>query len=165
MPAGYSLQLTGAGSTYADFAWGGPHLATRGRLNDYQAPAFRRNPTTAWKAGDAFGAPLAVPALDPGRDEDAPGDAAPAQPDDASALTVGLPAPNPASRAVRLDLTLPGDAHARVVDALGRRVLTLPLAHGATHAEIDVSALAAGVYAVRVSTDTQHATRRFTVTR
>ena len=37
MPAGYSLQLTGAGTRLADFAWGGPHLATPGRLGDYQA--------------------------------------------------------------------------------------------------------------------------------
>ena len=38
MPAGFSLQLTGAGASAADFAWGGPHPASPGRLNDHQAP-------------------------------------------------------------------------------------------------------------------------------
>ncbi|PAP74156.1 endonuclease [Rubrivirga marina] len=47
MPVGLSLQLTGAGSVAADFAWGGPHPASPGRLNDYQAPAMGANGRTA----------------------------------------------------------------------------------------------------------------------
>ena len=46
MPAGHSLQLTGAGSAAADFAWGGPHPASPGRLNDHQAPASGGNGRT-----------------------------------------------------------------------------------------------------------------------
>ena len=62
MPAGYSLQLTGAGSVTTDFAWGGPHPASPGRLNDYQAPASGVNLTTGWAAGSAVPAPLAASA-------------------------------------------------------------------------------------------------------
>lgn len=58
MPAGYSLQLTGAGAAPGDFAWGGPHPASPGRLNDYQAPASGANAATGWASGDAIPAPL-----------------------------------------------------------------------------------------------------------
>ena len=59
MPAGYSLQLTGAGASAADFSWGGPHPASPGRLNDYQAPASGANASTGWASRDAVPAPLA----------------------------------------------------------------------------------------------------------
>ena len=172
MPAGYSLQLTGAGLSYGAFHWGGPYPATPGQLNDYQAPlaggAAGSSPSRT--AGAPFAEPLAVPAHDVGHDED---DAAqppglPAAPE----LAVGLPSPNPAAHVVHLDVALPGDAVSHVLDARGRRVRSLPLPHGTTRATLDVSTLAPGAYAVRVVV-TPHgedrpvlsATRRFTITR
>ncbi|MGB3541320.1 endonuclease, partial [Rubrivirga sp.] len=58
MPAGYSLQLTGAGLEATDFVWGGPHPASPGRLNDYQAPAGDANARTGWDANTPIPPPL-----------------------------------------------------------------------------------------------------------
>ena len=98
MPAGYSIQLTGAGTRRADFAWGGPHRATPGRLGDYQAGGSARraasNPTSGWTAGDPVPLGLPAPATDDGPNQDAPwqGDTTPPC---QCPLALGPPAPQP----------------------------------------------------------------------
>ena len=76
----------------------------------------------------------------------------------AEAFALSAPSPNPASGAAVLTLTL-GEAQrvrAEAYDALGRRVASLhdgPLGAGTHRLTLDGSALPAGVYVVRVSTE------------
>ncbi len=79
---------------------------------------------------------------------------------------VGAPWPNPATRTATLDLDLPGVATVAVVDMLGRYVLA-PVERAPGHGRIrlDVSALPAGLYVVRVEADGRVATRSLTVVR
>lgn len=89
-------------------------------------------------------------------------------PDGDAALTVG---PNPASTraAVRFTLAAPAaSAVVAVTDALGRRLVALhdgPLAAGAVTFDADVSALPAGVYAVRLEAGGMTTTARLVVAR
>ncbi|OZC01386.1 endonuclease [Rubricoccus marinus] len=168
LPPGHTLQLTGAGSAYADFAWTGPLPHSRGRLNSWQAPASAANPASGWASGDAVPLGLLAPAVDTGHDEDAPHTplAAPLAPE-AGELTVSRPAPNPARSAARLTVSAPPGTRvvAAVYDALGRTVLRQrPV--GAVLG-LDVSRLAPGVYTVRVTAEgaTQAVTRLLTVAR
>ena len=167
MPAGFSLQLTGSGSAYADFAWTGPLPATPGRLGDYQAPARGTNRASGWRDGLPVSLGLLAPLVDAGTDEDLPERSAGARPT-SDTLSLGLPKPNPSSHRVRFAVSAPPGAtlSSEVLDALGRVVLRFD----APPVSLDVSRLAAGVYVVRVaarlpSGEAQHAARRFTVVR
>ncbi|MDT7858149.1 endonuclease [Rubrivirga sp. S365] len=175
MPAGYSIQLTGAGTGLADFAWGGPHPATPGRLGDYQAGGTARtavNPVSGWRGGAPAPPGLAAPAHDGGPNTDDE----PARPTvgsaaaDAAPLDVGPPTPNPVRQGgpLRFAVTAPPGARATavVLDALGRTVARLDLGADA-HLDLDTSALAAGAYTVRVTAGTGGVTavRRFAVVR
>ena len=75
--------------------------------------------------------------------------------------------PNPSSGAVRVELAGDGAAVAYVVDARGRRVAELWSGElrGATSVELDVSAWAAGAYAVVAETGGERAATSFTVAR
>ena len=161
MPAGYSLQLTGAGTRLADFAWGGPHRATPGRLGDYQAGGSDRraafNPTSGWAAGDPVPPGLVAPDADDGSNQDDPWHSVTLPPCQC-AVALGLPTPNPVrqGRTVRLAVSAPPGAglSATVTDALGRVVRRLDLdagAGGTARLDLDTSTLAAGAYAVRVT--------------
>ena len=170
LPPGHTVQLSGAGSAYADFEWSGPLPASPGRLNDWQAPAASRqaDAVAGRAADDPVPLGMLAPAVDTGHDEDAPG----ADPAEASedrqpgrGLAVAPPAPNPSRRATRLHVAAPPGAtvEAVVTDALGRAVARYP--HVAGDVVIDVTALAPGVYAVRVSSGGQAVTHRLTVAR
>ena len=88
-----------------------------------------------------------------------------AEADAVDALIVSAPRPNPAHTSTRLRIAAPTGARieATVFDALGRVV--------ARHDDVsrdlrlDVSALASGVYAVRVATGAQTVTHRLTIVR
>ena len=177
MPAGYSLQLTGAGTRLADFAWGGPHHATPGRLGDYQAGGGARqaasNPTSGWTAGDPVPLGLMAPAVDDGPNQDAPwhGDTTPPC---HCLLALGPPAPNPVRQGgtVRLAFSTPPGARLSVTvyDALGRSVVHLDAETSDGTLDLDTSTLAVGTYAVRVTATGSGAsgppaTRRFAVVR
>ena len=175
MPPGYSIQLTGAGRAYEDFAWGGPHPATPGRLGDYQAGGSARaavNPTSGWTAGAPVPPGLAAPAADDGPNQDGPwhGDTSPLR---HRPLALGQPAPNPVRQGatVRLVLSAPPGVRPAVTvyDALGRAVAHHDTgAGGAGTFALDTSALAVGVYAVRVTapgTLAPPTTQRFAVVR
>ncbi|MEM1115688.1 MAG: glucoamylase family protein [Bacteroidota bacterium] len=91
-------------------------------------------------------------------------------PPEAAALTLGPPAPNPASGRVALTYVLPAAGPARITvhDALGREVavvLDAEAAAGSGLAEFDASGLAAGVYLVRLGAGGQSVTRPLVVTR
>lgn len=86
------------------------------------------------------------------------------------AIGLGLPFPNPAAIPVTVPLALArgGTVRVTVVDALGRTVATLhdgPLAAGAHALAWDATAMAAGVYVVRLHGDAGEATRRVLVVR
>ena len=155
LPAGHSLQLSGAGDAYTDFAWTGPLPETRGRLNDYQAPSAQiANAISGWASGDAVPLGLLAPAVDPGHDEDRDDTDAsrPANGTDAAdELTVSSPHPNPAhtSTRLRIDAPLGARVEATVYDALGRAVARYDDVAGDLH--LDVSDLASGVYVVRIT--------------
>lgn len=136
LPAGHSLQLSGAGRTRDDFRWTGPLPASPGRLNDYQAPASERNAATGWAAGDPVPPGLLAPAPD-----------RPPPP----TLTLGPVLPNPVRHRARLAVSLPPEAtgSATVYDATGRIVWSLPSIAG--RVDLDASTLASGVYVVRLS--------------
>ena len=178
LPPGHTLQLTGAGSAYADFAWTGPLPHTRGRLGDYQAPNALRsgapgaNAVSGWASGDPIPLGLLAPAVDTGHDEDAP-HTSPEAPRalEATGLTVSPPGPNPARTSTRLQIAAPPGARvqATVYDALGRAVAQHDDVAGSLR--LDVSRLASGVYTVRVHTGGVHTggaeavTHRLTVVR
>ena len=157
LPAGHTLQLSGAGDAYEDFDWMGPLPHSRGRLNDYQAPGTHvANAASGWADGDDVPLGLLAPAVDTGHDEDDP-DAEPARPGPGvevpAELAVAPPAPNPARTTARLRVTAPPGATvgAVVYDALGRAVARYDSVTG--DVVLDVTALASGVYVVRVSAD------------
>jgi hypothetical protein len=164
MPAGYSLQLTGAGSRLADFAWG-LHLATPGRLGDYQA------------AGDARSTLSIPPGLSPPLSDDGPntdqehhdapgwhsGTTPPARP------SLSVPSPNPVRRGDPVRLALhagpeaAGPVRVEVLDALGRGVLTLAVPPDGAPLSLDTARFAAGAYVVRAVGLPGVAPRRFAV--
>ena len=85
------------------------------------------------------------------------------------AAALSLPAPNPASTAAGLTLSLdqPGTVRATLHDALGRTVRTVydgPAA-GTLDLRVDLRGLAAGAYTLRVSDGGSVAARRLTVVR
>jgi len=92
----------------------------------------------------------------------------PSSPDEAVlALTV---APNPlSSRATaHFELSKPGDVRVMVYDVLGREVMRAvegARAAGAQSVELDTSGLAPGVYVLRLQTESEAVTQRFTVVR
>ena len=173
LPAGYSLQLTGAGATYGDFAWGGPYPATPGRLNDYQAPAGaapRGNRTSGWRPGDPIpvvALNLVPPPFSPllrGSTAQPGGGPETGNPPSA-ALTVGSPHPNPARSLVRLDVAAPPETAiaVEVFDILGRRVSHAPVTHSPI--TLDVAALPPGLYLLRVTAADRAVTRPLTILR
>ncbi|OZC01355.1 hypothetical protein BSZ36_18115 [Rubricoccus marinus] len=177
LPAGHTLQLSGAGDAYADFAWSGPLPQSRGRLNDWQAPAAAANARSGWASGDDVPLGMVAPAHDTSHDEDRDGIDAPDlgteagtvddPKDGASQLAVSLPAPNPAHTSSRIQITAPVGARVQAVvyDALGRAVAHIDDAPG--DLRLDVSGLASGAYIVRVTADgsAQTVTHRLTVAR
>lgn len=83
------------------------------------------------------------------------------------ALAIGALRPNPVSARAEMMVTMPeaGPARLSVLDVLGREVAVLvdgPLAAGAQAVRLDASALAPGVYLLRLETAGRIATRRFT---
>ena len=79
-------------------------------------------------------------------------------------------APNPAATAARLELTIPASAPVRVdlFSVTGRLVQSVwngPLPFGRSEHALDLSALAPGLYLVRVGTEAGEATRMVTVAR
>ncbi|MEL6617182.1 MAG: endonuclease, partial [Bacteroidota bacterium] len=109
MPAGYSLQLSGAGDAYEDFTWTGPLPETRGRLGDYQAPSAVASRTSGWASGDAIPLGLLAPAVDTGHDEDRDDGGSRLEPiaHGGDAWTVSPPSPNPARTSTRLHIGTP----------------------------------------------------------
>ena len=89
------------------------------------------------------------------------------EPSTAADLTLGVPSPNPARGATRVEVSLAEAAHARltVVDLLGREVavvLDAPLAAGSRTISVDGAALAPGVYVLRLDAGGRTVTRRLT---
>ena len=80
-------------------------------------------------------------------------------------FVLGPPTPNPSSGAVRFDLMAPAPTRVRavVLDALGRAVAVVHDGPAAGPLAVDVSGLAPGVYALRVTAASETAVRRFTV--
>lgn len=168
LPPGYSLQLTGAGSAYRDFTWGGPYPATPGRLNDYQAPTGG-NRSSGWHPGDPVPAPeLAPPPRSPSSRERLAQGLVPQPvggPETDHTLSVGFPHPNPAGSLVRFDVTIPSktNATAELYDVLGRRVAHTPIPHSPL--TIDVADLAPGLYLLRITAADRAVTRPLTIVR
>ena len=85
----------------------------------------------------------------------------------AAAVALSAPRPNPATRSAALTLTLDAPQHVRasVLDALGREVQVVldAEASGSVRLDVDTSALAPGVYVVRVTGASFAETRRLTV--
>ena len=143
-PEGLSVQLAGAGTSYADFAWAGPLPASPGRLNDHQGPpASRPGPS----------APHSPPyeAVSPAGEGGVPRSGE-------GVLTVSAPFPNPtrAGDAVALTVTAPPDAHLRLTlfDALGREAAprAVPEHAGGTRTlPLPTATLAPGLYLLRVT--------------
>ncbi|GAB5550151.1 MAG: hypothetical protein SangKO_099110 [Sandaracinaceae bacterium] len=171
LPAGHSIQLSGSGTTYADFDWLGPLPASPGRLNDYQAPASSANRTSGWSSGAPIPLGLLAPPVDTGHDEDAPQDLTPSIDEPAGdELAVSLPSPNPTASSTRVRVAAPASATvtAEVFDALGRRIAIHMNVEG--HLQLDTSALSSGTYLIRIAASRpghapQLALRRFTVIR
>ena len=87
-----------------------------------------------------------------------------------TALALSLPRPNPArtSAEVTFRLATAGTARVDLLDALGRQVAALhdgPAAVGAHRVRVDVSALPAGVYVVRLEAEGETRAERLTVLR
>ena len=88
----------------------------------------------------------------------------------ARGVALGAPSPNPSTGLSRSVLSLDRamTVRAHVVDLMGRVVATVAegnLPAGETTLEFDASAMAAGVYVLRIEADGQVATRRVTVVR
>ena len=171
LPVGHSLQLSGAGSTRPDFHWSGPLPHSRGRLNDYQAPAGAANRVSRWTAGDPVPIGLRAPTANLGHDDEAPGaHVLPLAHPASDTLALSLPSPNPTTRSTRFSLSAPTGATLDIVllDALGRVIARPGILGGSVH--IDTRSLAVGTYAVRVTAHRpghapQSLSRRFTVLR
>ena len=85
-------------------------------------------------------------------------------------FALDAPRPNPSAGITRLrfETAAAGPVRLSVVDMLGREVVVAvdgERAAGAHHADLDVAALPAGAYVVRLSADGQQATQRLTVVR
>ncbi|HIG73493.1 MAG TPA: T9SS type A sorting domain-containing protein [Bacteroidetes bacterium] len=130
-----SLQLIGAGTGLADFAWTGPVPQSQGVLNDGQTIAT------------GLVAPVAAPiaTLDLGTAHIAPNPIR-----DRAALS--LPATD---EPVRVEL----------YDALGRRVALLHDGAAPREVEVDARSLAPGLYIVRIASATGAQALRVTVAR
>ncbi len=143
-PTGYSLQLTGTGSSYADFSWAGPQAHTRGSVN----------------AGQTF--------TTPGSRQAVAAEGRPVADDAGAGLDVAV-YPNPATGpvTVAVELAAPAEVRAEVYDALGRRVAAADARLGAGFGSVpvDLTGLPAGVYVVRVAAGEAIASRVVTVAR
>ena len=89
---------------------------------------------------------------------------------EAAEVRLGLPAPNPTTGSLAFSVTLdaPADVRLGVYDALGREVARLgdgAWSAGEHPVRLDASALAPGVYTVRLGADGRTASRRFVVVR
>ena len=135
---GRSVQLTGAGAVYADFAWAAPQPHSRGSLNAGQTGGSAKT-----------GPPLAAdraPALD----------------------AAVYPNPTRGRATVTLALEAPAEVRADVFDALGRRVASVEAGEvqpGFRSLSLDLAAMPPGVYVVRVAAGGAVQTRRLTVVR
>ncbi len=86
--------------------------------------------------------------------------------DGAISDAIGQPFPNPAREFATVRVEIPGAAEARLYDALGRHVSTTARPSGtAGDLRVDTSTLAPGVYVLRITAGTAHATRCVTVVR
>ena len=88
-----------------------------------------------------------------------------AAPGAASALSLGVPFPNPTRGALTVALALPEPGRLRLVDVLGRTVLDELLGAGTREVRLDTRRLASGVYAVVLEAGTSRASRTVTVVR
>lgn len=156
----------GVSATLVDRTLGTETPIVDGTVYSYNAtssaPARDPNsaPATAFtaKAGDAPRFEIVLSPITVGTDR---------QPEPADALSIG---PNPAASVsrVRYALAVPGDVRLSVLDALGREVAVLrdaPATSGSHRADLDVSALPAGVYLVRLATASGVSTRSLVVAR
>ena len=139
-PVGYSLQLTGVGTAYADFTWSSPQAHSRGAVNGGQT--FGASSTTGIVAVDEF---TRV----------------------AEGLAIY---PNPVRSRATVVVELEGAAELRVevYDVLGRRVTVLhdSTAEAGRHAfTLDTAGLAPGVYIVRSVGDARTLTEQMTIIR
>ncbi|MEM6327389.1 MAG: T9SS type A sorting domain-containing protein, partial [Bacteroidota bacterium] len=89
---------------------------------------------------------------------------------EAFALALGSPAPNPSRGTVTVPFVLdaPRAVRLSVIDALGRELVVIAdgaFVSGPHEATVDASALAPGVYTVRLQAGTEMRSRRVTVVR
>ena len=92
------------------------------------------------------------------------------QPLDGAAVTLAAPAPNPVRQSARIAYALAekGTVRLSLIDMLGREVAVLaegPRSAGEHESRLDASALASGVYVVRLATAAGAAVRTVTVVR
>ena len=159
---GEDHDLTRAGSVAVRV--GSPEAAAKRRAGAADSPEAPAPPRTAAvrlgadrKAGDRFAVRVTPPA------------ATSAEPG-AEPFAVGAVAPNPASGAAAITVTLAeaADVRVEVLDALGRRVATAhegPLGGGTHTVALATAGLAPGAYVVRVVGAGEAAARRFTIAR
>ncbi len=83
----------------------------------------------------------------------------------ASALRLGAAFPNPATASLTVPVSLPTAGRLRLVDVLGRSVVDVRLEAGEQRVRLDTRAIAAGVYAVVLESETGRAVRTVTVVR
>ena len=137
--AGHSLQLEGTGSAHADFAWASPQAHSRGSLN----------------AGQTMSASSVQQAV-----------ASEAAPEAAFDLTI-YPNPVRDRATVALALAEAQEVTVEVYDTLGRQLVrsTTALNAGFQSVPLDVRALPAGAYVVRVTAGNDTRVERLTVIR
>ena len=137
---GYSLQLGGTGSAYADFAWQTPIKSTHDGVN----------------RGQTFTAPAALAASDE-------------RPSVAPLALSAFPNPTAGAATVAVQTSRAGRLSVAVYDVLGREVARLHDGAVEAGAEarlaFDASALPAGLYVVRAASAAGVATTRVTVAR
>ena len=139
---GRSLQLTGSGAAYGDFAWSAPQRHTRGSVNRGQTLTRTAAARTDLEIA---GAAERVATFD----------------------VAVYPNPVRDRATVAVELVAATDVTVEVYDALGRRVSESVAALGAGFQSVplDARALPAGVYVVRVRAGAEMATSRITVVR
>ncbi|GAB5537039.1 MAG: hypothetical protein Rubg2KO_32880 [Rubricoccaceae bacterium] len=138
-PSSHSLQLEGTGSAYTDFAWTAPQSHSRGSLN----------------AGQVMGSSSVQQSV-----------AAETAPEAAFDLTI-YPNPVRSHATVAMALTEAQEVAVEVYDTLGRQVAssTAALNAGFQSMPLDVQALPAGTYVVRVTAGPEARMERLTVVR
>jgi hypothetical protein len=100
----------------------------------------------------------------------APGTSSAPEPAAVAVTEIGAVYPNPATDAATVEIALaaPGAVSLRVVDMLGREVLTVadgPMEAGVHRLALDTRALPSGVYTLSLRAADTHATRRLVITR